>query len=163
MKDNSIQGIRLDPKEQILCKNQDSNLITKTPLEISWQGMELLITQMLLKHCLSALFHLHLHPPLNTWCQWIGLRQLQDLVSMDWAKTTTKRDDKLLSFGIWCGLYYRFDGKCSCLSVRWFILTSYINIKSQCFNVYAGACAGVVTCNANTEDTQMHIIKGKHF
>ena len=29
----------------------------------------------------------------------------QHLTSMDWAKTTAKRDEKHLSFGIWCALY----------------------------------------------------------
>ena len=29
---------------------------------------------------------------------------------MDWAKTTTKRDQNHLSFGIWCDLYHRFYG-----------------------------------------------------
>ena len=27
------------------------------------------------------------------------------MASMDWAKTTARRDEKHLSFGIWCGLY----------------------------------------------------------
>ena len=31
---------------------------------------------------------------------------------MDWAKTTEERNDKKLRFGIWCDLYYRFDGTC---------------------------------------------------
>ena len=34
----------------------------------------------------------------------------QHLASMDWAKTTARRDKKLLSFGIWCDLYKRFYG-----------------------------------------------------
>ena len=29
---------------------------------------------------------------------------------MDWTKTTARRDDEHLSFRIWCGLYYKFDG-----------------------------------------------------
>ena len=29
---------------------------------------------------------------------------------MDWAKTTARRDEKHLSFGIWCDLYQRFYG-----------------------------------------------------
>ena len=29
---------------------------------------------------------------------------------MDWTKTTARRDENNLSFGIWCGLYYRFYG-----------------------------------------------------
>ena len=33
------------------------------------------------------------------------------LASMDWAKTTARRDEKKLSFGIWCALYYRFERK----------------------------------------------------
>ena len=28
---------------------------------------------------------------------------------MDWAKAIARRDEKHLSFGIWCDLYYRFD------------------------------------------------------
>ena len=31
---------------------------------------------------------------------------------MDWAKETSKRDEKHLHFGICCGLYYKFDGTC---------------------------------------------------
>ena len=31
------------------------------------------------------------------------------LTSMEWAKTTARWDEKYLSFGIWCGLYQRFD------------------------------------------------------
>ena len=30
---------------------------------------------------------------------------------MDWAKTTARRDEKHLALGIWCSIYYRFDGK----------------------------------------------------
>ena len=29
----------------------------------------------------------------------------QHMASMDWAKTTARRDKKHLSFGIWCDLY----------------------------------------------------------
>ena len=29
---------------------------------------------------------------------------------MDWAKTSARRNEKYLSFGIWYTLYYRFDG-----------------------------------------------------
>ena len=29
----------------------------------------------------------------------------QHLASMDWAKTTARRDEKHLGFGIWCDLY----------------------------------------------------------
>ena len=29
---------------------------------------------------------------------------------MEWAKTTSRRDEKYSSFGIWCGLYERLDG-----------------------------------------------------
>ena len=29
---------------------------------------------------------------------------------MDWAKTTARRDEKQLGFGIWCALYERFGG-----------------------------------------------------
>ena len=32
------------------------------------------------------------------------------MASINWAKTTTRRDEKHLSLGIWCGLYSRFDG-----------------------------------------------------
>ena len=35
----------------------------------------------------------------------------QHLASMDWAQTTTRRDEKHLSFGICCDLYQRFDSK----------------------------------------------------
>ena len=34
----------------------------------------------------------------------------QQLASMDWAKTTTKLDEKNLSFWIWCDLYQGFGG-----------------------------------------------------
>ena len=30
------------------------------------------------------------------------------LASLDWAKTTARRDEKYLNLGIWCGLYYKF-------------------------------------------------------
>ena len=33
-----------------------------------------------------------------------------NLASMDWAKATTRRDEKHLSFWIWCVWYKRFDG-----------------------------------------------------
>ena len=33
------------------------------------------------------------------------------LASIYWAKPTKRRDEKHLGFGIWCGLYWRFDGK----------------------------------------------------
>ena len=32
--------------------------------------------------------------------------------SMDRAKTTVRHDEKHLTFGIWCVLYWRFDGNC---------------------------------------------------
>ena len=34
----------------------------------------------------------------------------QNLACMDWANTTAGRDKKHFSFGIWCGIYERFDG-----------------------------------------------------
>ena len=34
----------------------------------------------------------------------------EHLASVDWAKTTARRDAKHSSFGIWCDLYERFDG-----------------------------------------------------
>ena len=37
------------------------------------------------------------------------------LASMDWAKTTAKGDKKHLSFGSWCDLYWRFNGR----SITW--------------------------------------------
>ena len=40
--------------------------------------MNLLITQMLLEHRLSALLQLHFHARLDIWLQWVGQRQLQD-------------------------------------------------------------------------------------
>ena len=33
-----------------------------------------------------------------------------DLASLDWTKTTARRDEKLLSLVIWCTLYKRFYG-----------------------------------------------------
>ena len=35
----------------------------------------------------------------------------EHLTSKDCTKTTARQDEKHLSFGIWYGLYYRFDGK----------------------------------------------------
>ena len=32
------------------------------------------------------------------------------MASVDWEKTTERRDETHLSFGIWCDLYQRFDG-----------------------------------------------------
>ena len=32
------------------------------------------------------------------------------MASIDWAKTTARRNEKHLSLGIWCVLYLRFDG-----------------------------------------------------
>ena len=51
---------------------------------------------------------------------------------MDWTKATARRDEKHLSFGIWCNLYYRFYGisrysslgVCVYLSVRLVLLSS---------------------------------------
>ena len=34
----------------------------------------------------------------------------QHLASMDWGKTTARRDGKRLGFEVWCDLYKRFDG-----------------------------------------------------
>ena len=34
----------------------------------------------------------------------------QHLASMDWVKTTARRDEKRLNFGIWCVLYLIFEG-----------------------------------------------------
>ena len=45
------------------------------------------------------MLQLHLHSRLNIWLQWIAQR---------WQ--TARRNEKHLSFVIWCGLYWRFDG-----------------------------------------------------
>ena len=37
------------------------------------------------------------------------------LVSVDWAETTARQDEKYLSIGIWCDLYLRFYGNYSAL------------------------------------------------
>ena len=37
----------------------------------------------------------------------------QHLASMDWAKTTARRDENQFNFGIWCNSYQRFDGPSS--------------------------------------------------
>ena len=50
------------------------------------------------------LLQIHFHSRLNTW-----------------VKTTTRQDEKHLSFGIWCNLYQRFDGKLKQF-VEWQIL-----------------------------------------
>ena len=34
---------------------------------------------------------------------------IEHVASMDWTKTTARRDKKHLSLGIWCILYWRFD------------------------------------------------------
>ena len=47
---------------------------------------------------MQTLLQIHLHSRLNTW------------LSMDWAKTTARRDEKHFSFGIWCDLYEKLDG-----------------------------------------------------
>ena len=48
------------------------------------------------------------------WCVFYTLLELhlhsRHLASMDWEKTTTRRGEKHLSFGIWFGLYKRFNG-----------------------------------------------------
>ena len=43
----------------------------------------------------------------------------QHLTSMEWAKTSARRDEKHLSFGIWCALYQRFDSntRFSCVHI----------------------------------------------
>ena len=51
-----------------------------------------------MEHHLLALLQLHLHSRLNT-CH---------LASMDLAKATARRDEKHLSFGIWCTKYYLY-------------------------------------------------------
>ena len=58
----------------------------------------------------------HLSKQQNCWSLTVGAASTtssfstEHLASMDWAKTTTRRDKKHLSFGIWCGWYLRFDG-----------------------------------------------------
>ena len=37
--------------------------------------------------------------------------------SIDWAKSTSKRDEKHLSLGIWCDVNWRFDGTLICYFV----------------------------------------------
>ena len=43
------------------------------------------------------------------------------LASMDWGKTTTRRDGKHLSFGIWCALYKMFNGNFCITKETWFL------------------------------------------
>ena len=48
------------------------------------------------------------------WCSWsTACRRCSNstlhLASMDWTKTTARRNQKHLSFGIWCDLYKMFD------------------------------------------------------
>ena len=44
---------------------------------------------------------------------------------MGWAKTTTRRDDKHTTFGIWCDLYMKFDGIHVVLSTPRYIVLWY--------------------------------------
>ena len=50
------------------------------------------------------------------------------MASMDWAKTTVRKDAKLLSFWIWCVLYQRFDGMCSYL-FWWYIYQIHLESR----------------------------------
>ena len=54
------------------------NFLETSILDATYLAIRLLITQMQLEHCISALLQLHLHPWANTWLQWIGQRLLQD-------------------------------------------------------------------------------------
>ena len=53
---------------------------------------------------------------------------------MDWAKTTARRDDKQLSFGIWCALYQRFAGN------------NVEELPVHPMNYVAGFCSSLVCC-----------------
>ena len=53
----------------------------------------------------------------------------QHLASMDWAKTTARRDEKQLSFGNWCVLYKIFYG-------NWPMYDPYMVIASTMINWY---------------------------
>ena len=63
---------------------------------------------------------------------------------MDWAKTTARRDEKHLSFGIWCPLYQRFYGSFYCIHVTylpelssgsWFGQAVKIPSKIKCYTL----------------------------
>ena len=70
-------------------------------ISLNFVAIKLLIIQTWLEHRLSALLQPHLHSRLNI------------LLLLDWAKATARRDEKYLSFGIWCGLYERYH------AMRW--------------------------------------------
>ena len=62
------------------------------------------------------------------------------LNSMDWAKSTAKRTEKLLSFVIWCDLYYRFDSSLSllqkqsvtkCVVIIWYNINT-LRLRQNC-------------------------------
>ena len=57
---------------------------------------------------------------LHTWLQWI-------------RQTTARRDEKHSSFGIWCHLYWRFDGKKPYLHTKWWMGQFYISKKYLIF------------------------------
>ena len=59
------------------------------------------------------------------------------LVSMDWAKTTARLGDKRLGYGIWCCLYYGFDGKGLQTSRQY---CAMIVIQYSCCAVWSTGC-----------------------
>ena len=57
---------------------------------------------------------------------------------MYFAKTTARRDEKHLSLGVWCNLYYRFDDKSSHLGVP-LIYTNWENGQPNSPNQLCGS------------------------
>ena len=67
----------------------------------------------------------------------------QHLASMDWAKTTARRDEKHLDVGIRCVLYYMFNGSSFCpytwnnVCTQWQIAAQQPHVKEIFFALLA--------------------------
>ena len=78
----------------------------------------------------------------------------QHMASMNWTKTTARRDEEHLSFGIWCTLYQRFDDN----SFRWrgfFLNRCYLRGNTSIFN--SRHCGSSVTKPVNYEGDSNNI------
>ena len=74
---------------------------------------------------------------------------LQHLASMDWTKTTARRDEKQLSFGIWC-VWYSAMVLCKITSDYWVI----VDISRVC--IIRTLCYSGLNANRNDRSKSNH-------
>ena len=80
----------------------------------------------------------------------------EHLASMDWAKVTTRRYQKHLSFGIWCDLYQRFTVVriiiTDSIGCNWYTLIRYTDLRKMHFSTIVISALTKLTMGRYPED-----------